>query len=49
MARDRGGPSLVFQLLIYPVMDHNFDTPSYKENAEGYLLTRAGMVCFWNH
>ena len=47
MARDRGGPPLAFQLLIYPVADHSFDTVSYSENAEGYFLTRAQMEWFW--
>jgi hypothetical protein len=23
-----------------PVLDHRFDTPSYEENASGYMLTR---------
>ena len=49
MARDRGGPSLVYQLLVYPVTDYGFDTPSYGENAEGYLLTRDSMRWFWGH
>jgi acetyl esterase len=49
MARDRGGPPLCFQLLIIPVTDRNFETLSYSENAEGYGLTRDGMVWFWNH
>jgi acetyl esterase len=49
MARDRGGPPLVFQLLIYPVTVAAFDTPSYRDNAEGYLLTTADMRWFWNH
>jgi acetyl esterase len=49
MARDRGGPPLVFQLLIYPATDAAFDTPSYRDNAEGYLLTTADMRWFWNH
>jgi acetyl esterase/lipase len=47
--RDRGGPSLVYQLLVYPVTDYNFDTASYRENADGYLLTKDAMVWFWNH
>jgi acetyl esterase len=49
MARDRGGPKLVFQLLIYPVTDYNFGTGSYQQNADGYLLTKNAMVWFWNH
>jgi acetyl esterase len=48
--RDESGPALLGQLLIYPVTDH-YDpgTPSMTENAEGYGLTRAGMIWFWDH
>jgi acetyl esterase len=49
MARDRGGPPLGFQLLIYPVIDHSFETDSYRENAEGFGLTQARMRWFWSH
>ncbi|TAK23783.1 MAG: alpha/beta hydrolase [Chloroflexota bacterium] len=49
MARDRGYLDLKYQLLIYPVTDHGFDTPSYLANAEGYGLTRAQMIWFSNH
>ena len=49
MARDRGGPKLVYQLLIYPATDADFETRSCRENAEGYFLTRADMIWFWNH
>jgi acetyl esterase len=49
MARERGGPALRFQLLVYPVTRHGFETPSYEEFAEGYLLTREAMRWFWNH
>jgi acetyl esterase len=49
MARDAGGPPIKFQTLIYPVTHHNYDTASYAENAEGYLLTKSSMVWFWNH
>ena len=48
-ARDEGGPPLRFQLLVYPVTDHRFDTESYRENGEGYLLTTDTMRWFWDH
>jgi acetyl esterase len=47
MARDRGGLSLTFQLLVYPVTAHDFDTASYRQNAEGYSLTLDGMRWYW--
>jgi acetyl esterase len=49
MARDRGGPAIAFQVLVYPVTHHAFDTPSYRDYADGYLLTREGMRWNWNH
>ena len=49
MARDRAGPPLVFQVLVYPVTNNDFTTPSYEENAEGYLLTRDSMKWYWGH
>ncbi len=48
MARDRGSPPLRFQLLIYPVTAADFDTGSYRDNAEGYLLSRRAMQWFWD-
>lgn len=47
MARDRAGPALCCQILTCPVCDHDFDRPSYVENGEGKLLTRALMMWFW--
>lgn len=49
MARDRGKPKIALQLLLYPVTDHSYETASYRENADGYLLTKQAMVWFWNH
>lgn len=49
MARDRGGPPLAMQLLLYPVADANLETRSYREFALGYMLTREAMAWFWNH
>jgi acetyl esterase len=48
--RDEGGPKLIGQMLIYPVTDYyQPGAPSMTENAEGYGLTRDGMIWFWNH
>jgi acetyl esterase len=49
MARDRQTPLPVFQLLVYPVTGYDFNTASYRQNAEGYLLTREGMQWYWQH
>lgn len=48
-ARAQGNSGISMQLLLYPVTDCNYDTPSYLDNAEGYMLTREGMVWFWDH
>jgi acetyl esterase len=49
IARDQGGPPICFQLLIYPVTDHEFDSVSMNDNAEGYFLTRDAMRWFYSH
>ncbi|MCA9052511.1 MAG: alpha/beta hydrolase [Planctomycetaceae bacterium] len=47
MARDRGGPAIAAQVLVYPITDCGCDTPSYHEFAEGYFLNRPSMQWFW--
>ncbi|MGW6540247.1 alpha/beta hydrolase [Streptomyces sp. NPDC055051] len=42
------GLDLKAQVLLYPVTDADFDTPSYLQFAEGYYLTRDGMKWFWD-
>ncbi|NHZ33214.1 alpha/beta hydrolase [Massilia rubra] len=48
MAKDQGAPKLRAQVLMWPVTDANFDTPSYKQFANGHFLTRDLMVWFWD-
>jgi acetyl esterase len=36
LARDRGGPRIAFQLLVYPVMDYTGGTPTYEPYGSGY-------------
>ena len=45
MARD-AGLNLAAQLLVYPAVDVDDDSPSMTDNAEGYVLTRQTMDWF---
>ncbi|MET8516761.1 alpha/beta hydrolase [Streptomyces sp. NPDC005077] len=51
MSRDRGGPRITCQVLIYPVTAPAAGSPfaSYEENADGFLLTRDSMLLYWDH
>ena len=49
MARDGGGPAIALQMLIYPVTDVGAESKSYRDFAEGYMLTRDGMRWFTIH
>jgi acetyl esterase len=50
LLRDKGVTGLAGQILLYPVTTY-YDPPtaSYMEMAEGYGLTRKGMIWFWDH
>jgi acetyl esterase/lipase len=46
MARDRGGPPLKFQLLIYPLVDWYDESPSMQEYSKDHFLTLDSMNWF---
>jgi acetyl esterase len=49
-ARDRGGPELAMQVLVYPITDHLMTTQSYVEHGDsGLLLGRRDMEWFFDH
>jgi acetyl esterase len=48
-ARDRGGPALVFQVLVYPSTDMGLDRPSQFRHADQLPLRRTTMQWFVNH
>ena len=49
MARDRSGPRIDFQLLVYPATDYDDDRPALHDYADNHMLTRAGIEWFWGH
>jgi acetyl esterase len=48
LARDRKGPKIDGQLLLYPTIDGRCGTPSFTERADGGLLSSKDMWWFWS-
>ena len=48
-SKDRGGPPIAFQALIYPVTDADLDNASYTADENQLMLTRGSMIWFWDH
>ena len=48
LAKERKGPPIRYQVLMYPVTDSSMSQPSYEEFANGPWLTRAAMAWFWD-
>lgn len=48
MAKDRQGPNISYQVLIYPVTDFSYQTQSYIENGKGNYLETDAMHWFAN-
>lgn len=48
MARDRKGPALAAQLLLYPVIAADFDTSSYRAFGRGFYNPRPALQWYWD-
>ncbi len=44
-----GARPVDLQVLVYPVTDAGFDTASYRDFAQGHLLSADDMRWFWDH
>lgn len=48
MAKERRGPKITFQALLYPVTDSNFANDSYTAFGDGPWLSQQTMKWFWD-
>ena len=48
MARDRGGPPIAAQLLLYPVIAADFDTESYRLYGKGFYNPKPALQWYWD-
>jgi acetyl esterase len=48
LARERGGPAIALQILVYPVIDGGCATGSYEEFAQDFSLERDDMLWYWD-
>jgi len=49
LARDKAGPEIALQIMMYPVCDCDTETDSYKAYGAGYVLTAPDMGWFYDH
>lgn len=49
MARDQAGPKIAGQILLYPVVEPDFESASYRRYPAGHFNTLAAMRWYWNH
>lgn len=48
MSKDKNGPKIGLQVLLYPVTNASFDDGSYNQFADGPWLTKKAMIWFWD-
>jgi acetyl esterase/lipase len=49
MAKEKNGPAIRLQVLLWPVTDANFETGSYLQYAKDRFLSRNMMIWFWDN
>ncbi|SDH17993.1 alpha/beta hydrolase [Mucilaginibacter gossypii] len=49
MAKDKKGPQIKLQVMMWPVTDANFETGSYNQFATQRFLTKKMMQWFWDN
>jgi acetyl esterase len=49
LAREREGPRLALQALVYPPLDHRADTPSMAEALDPLFFGREDLAWCWSH
>jgi acetyl esterase len=48
-AKEKGGPAIKYQVLLWPVVDHDFETGSFNQFASGRFLSKPLMMWFWDN
>ncbi len=48
MAKEKGGPHIKLQVLMWPIVDSNFETASYKQFGEQRFLTKSLMMWMYD-
>ncbi|MCH9631673.1 MAG: Carboxylesterase NlhH [Chlamydiia bacterium] len=43
LTKDRNGPKISFQILMYPVLDYTYSFPSHEKFATGYFMTEEAL------
>ncbi len=49
MAKEKKGPEIKLQVLLWPVTNADFETDSYNQYASDRFLTKNMMIWFWDH
>ncbi len=48
-SRDNNGPSILYQILNYPVLDETTSTVSMKNSNDTYIITKQNVIDMWQY